>query len=183
MTAMLEARVAQLERLCANQQRQIAGLMQRKGAHFALGRSTLNVNDGGAVQTVQAQLDALSTRDNIPILYHHGFFSAPPIGADLHVAFLDGDRSKAVVIASNHQSYRMKGAAPGDAGLYAQGQTIHLTGSGIVISGNVALTGNVTLTGNLSVSGSVTAGAGGGDSVTLQGHKHPANNTPPTAGT
>ncbi len=95
----------------------------------------------------------------------------------MHVAFLDGDRSKAVVIASNHQSYRMTGAAPGDAGLHAQGQTIHLTSSGIAIAGNV------TLTGNLSVTGSVTAGASTGDSVTLQGHKHPANNTPPTAGT
>jgi phage gp45-like len=177
MTAMLEARIAQLERICAHQQRQIAGLTQQKGTHFALGRSTLNVNDSGAVQTVQAQLDALSIRDNIPILYHHGFFSAPPIGSDLHVAFLDGDRSKAVVIASNHQSYRMTGAAPGDAGLFAQGQTIHLT------SGGIAITGNVALTGNLSVSGSVTAGVGGGDSVTLQGHKHTANNTPPTAGT
>ena len=177
MSAMLEARISQLERICAAQARQIAGLMQRKGTHFALGRSTMNVNDSGAVQTVQVQLDALSIRDNIPILYHHGFFSAPPIGTDLHVAFLDGDRSKAVIIASNHQSYRMTGAAPGDAGLYAQGQAIHLT------SGGIAITGNVTLTGNLSVSGSVTAGAGGGDSVTLQGHKHPANNTPPTAGT
>ncbi len=183
MTAALEARVAQLERICAHQQRQIAGLMQRKGTHFALGRSTLNVNDSGAVQTVQAQLDALSIRDNIPILYHHGFFSAPPIGADLHVAFLDGDRSKAVVVASNHQSYRMTGAAPGDAGLYAQGQTIHLTAGGILVSGNVAHTGNFTLNGNLSVTGSVTAGAGSGDSVTLQGHRHPANNTPPTGGT
>ena len=48
MSAMLESRVAQLERICAHQQRQIAGLMQRKGTHYALARSTLNVNDSGA---------------------------------------------------------------------------------------------------------------------------------------
>ncbi len=177
MSAMLEARIIMLERQLASQGRQIAALSQRRGASFALARSTMNVNDSGPVQTVQAQLDALSTRDNIPVLYHYGFFSAPPVGADLHVAFLDCDRSKAVVIASNHQSHRMTGVAPGDAGLYAQGAIIHLK------SGGIAMTGNVTLTGNLTVTGSVTAGAGGGDSVTLQQHKHPANNTPPTAGT
>ena len=176
MSAMLEARVAILER-------QLNALMQRRGTHFALARSTMNVNDAGPVQTVQARLDALSTRDNIPVLYHYGFFGAPPVGADLHVAFLDGDRSKAVVIASNHQSHRMTGVSPGDAGLYAQGAIVHLSGSGIGLTGNISHTGNYTLTGNLTVTGSVTAGAGGGDQVTLQQHKHPANNTPPTPGT
>jgi hypothetical protein len=143
----------------------------------------MNVNDSGAVQTVQAQLDALSVRDNIPLLYHYGFFSAPPVGADLHVAFLDGDRSKAVVIATNHQGYRMKGVAPGDAGLFAQGAIVHLSASGIGLTGNVAHAGNYTLTGNLSVTGSVIAGAGGADQVGLQSHRHPGNNTPPTANT
>jgi phage gp45-like len=176
MLAMLAQKVAALER-------QIDALARRRGSPFALARSTMNVNDSGPVQTVQAQLDALSVRDNVPLLYHYGFFSAPPIGADLHVAFLDGDRSKAVVIATNHQSYRMKGVAPGDAGLYAQGALIHLTGAGIAVAGNVAHTGNYTLTGNLSVTGSVTAGAGGADQVGLQTHKHPSNNTPPTANT
>ena len=177
MSAMLEARIVMLERQLVSQGRQIPALSQRRGAPFALARSTMNVNDSGPVQTVQAQLDALSTRDNIPVLYHYGFFGAPPVGADLHVAFLDGDRSKAVVIASNHQSHRMTGVSPGDAGLYAQGAIIHLK------SGGIAMSGNVTLTGNLTVTGSVTAGAGGGDQVTLQQHRHPANNTPPTAGT
>jgi phage gp45-like len=173
---MLAQKVAALER-------QIDALSRRRGSPFALARSTLNVNDTGAVQTVQAQLDALSVRDNIPLLYHYGFFSAPPIGADLHVAFLDGDRSKAVVIATNHQSYRMKGVAPGDAGLYAQGALIHLTEAGIAVAGDVAHTGNYTLTGNLSVTGSVIAGAGGADQVGLQTHKHPSNNAPPTPNT
>ena len=183
MSAMLEARIVMLERQLAAQGRQIAAMSQRRGAPFALARSTMNVNDSGPVQTVQAQLDALSTRDNIPVLSNYGFFGAPPIGADLHVAFLDGDRSKAVVIASNHQSHRMTGVAPGDAGLYANGAIVHLSSTGIGLTGAISHTGNYTLTGNLTVTGSVTAGAGGGDSVTLQGHRHPATNTPPTAGT
>jgi phage gp45-like len=176
MIAMLAEKVAALER-------QVDALSRRRGSSFALARSTMNVNDSGVVQTVQAQLDALSVRDNIPVLYHYGFFSAPPIGADLHVAFLDGDRSKAVVIATNHQSYRMKGIAPGDAGLYAQGTIVHLSAGGIGLTGNIAHTGNYTLTGNMLVTGSVTAGAGGPDQVGLQTHKHPSNNTPPTANT
>jgi phage gp45-like len=99
------------------------------------------------------------------------------------VAFLDGDRSKAVVIATNHQGYRMKGIAPGDAGLYAQGAIVHLSADGIGLTGNVAQTGNYTLTGNLAVTGSVIAGVGGADQVGLQSHRHPSNNTPPTANT
>ena len=183
MSGALEARIVMLERRLAAQGRQIAELSERRGRPFALARSTMDVNDSGTVQTVQAQIDSLSTRDNIPVLYHYGFFAAPPVGADLHIAFLDGDRSKAVVIASNHQSHRMTGVAPGDTGLYAQGAIVHLSGAGIGLTGNVSHTGNYTLHGNLTVTGSVTAGAGGADSVTLQGHKHPANNTPPTAGT
>jgi phage gp45-like len=176
MIVLLAEKVARLER-------QVDALSRRRGTPFALARSTMDVNDSGVVQTVQAQLDALSVRDNIPVLYHYGFFSAPPVGADLHVAFLDGDRSKAVVIATNHQSHRMQGIAPGDAGLYAQGAIVHLSASGIGLTGNVAHAGNYTLTGNLSVTGSVIAGAGGSDQVGLQSHRHPANNTPPTANT
>jgi hypothetical protein len=181
--AATEMLIAMLAQKVASLERQVDALSRRRGSPFALARSTMNVNDGGAVQTVQAQLDALSVRDNIPLLYHYGFFSAPPVGADLHVAFLDGDRSKAVVIATNHQSYRMKGIAPGDAGLFAQGAIVHLSAAGIGLTGNVAHAGNYTLTGNLSVTGSVIAGAGGADQVGLQTHKHPSNNTPPTPNT
>jgi hypothetical protein len=41
----------------------------------------------------------------------------------------------------------------------------------------------VVINGNLQVTGSVTAGNGGADQVGLQTHKHPGNNTSPTAGT
>lgn len=179
----VEAMVAMLAQKVAALERQIDAMSRRRGSPFALARSTMNVNDAGVVQTVQAQLDALSVRDNIPVLYHYGFFSAPPIGADLHVAFLDGDRSKAVVIATNHQSHRMTGVAPGDAGLYAQGAIVHLSAGGIGLTGNVAHAGNYTLTGNLSVTGSVIAGAGGSDQVGLQTHHHTDGTPGPTPGT
>jgi phage gp45-like len=180
---MLEARVFALER-------QIDALMRRRGSPFALARTTTNASDGGPVQTVQARLNALSVRDKIPLLYGFGMTASPPIGADLHVAFLDGDPSKAVAIASGHQTFRLRGLAAGDSALYdSRGHRVWLTPAGITIGGNITHTGdtatigNVTHTGNLHVTGEIIAGHGGGDQVGLQTHKHPSNGAPPTPNT
>jgi hypothetical protein len=62
MSAMLEARVALLER-------QIDTLLRWRASPFRLARSTMSVNDTCPVQTVQAQLDAPSIRDKIPVRY------------------------------------------------------------------------------------------------------------------
>jgi phage gp45-like len=179
IVVMLEARIAVLER-------QLAALMQRRGSLFALARSTLAVNDAGPVQTVQAQLDALSVRDAIPLLYSYGVTGSPPVAADLHVAFLDGDRSKAVAIASGHQSYRLRGLSPGDSALYdSRGAPLWLTPGGPAVNcgGNP-----MVITGDLHVTGAVIAGYGGGDQAGLQTHQHgtgaaAAGTVAPTAGT
>jgi phage gp45-like len=177
MSAILEARVFALER-------QIDALMRRRGSPFALARTTTNASDGGAVQTVQARLNALSVRDKIPLLYGFGVTASPPIGSDLHVAFLDGDPSKAVAIASGHQTYRLRGLGAGDSALYdSRGHRVWLTSAGITIGGNITHTGDVVHTGNLHVTGEIIAGYGGGDLVGLQTHKHPSNGAPPTPGT
>jgi phage gp45-like len=167
MSAMLEARVAMLER-------QLAAMTVRRGTPFALARSTLTVNDTGAVQTVQAQLDALSIRGNIPLLYGYGVTGSPPIGTDFHVAFLDGDRSKAVITASGHQTYRLKGLGVGDSALYdIRGAYCWLTSAGPSING----AGNPTLvTGDLHVTGAIIAGFGGVDQVGVQTHTHKQGN-------
>ena len=170
-TAMLEARVAALES-------QLALMMRRRGTPFGLGRTIMAPDDSGVVQTVQVQFDALTTRDAVPVLYHHGFFSNPPVGSDVHVAFLDADRSKAIVVATGNQAGRMIGAALGDAGLHAQGLTLHLSASGFAFSG-----GPIAQTGDLHVSGATIAGFGGAGSVGLQTHTHPASGQPPTRGT
>jgi phage gp45-like len=172
----LEQRIAALER-------QVDRLARRDGTPHALGRTTMAADDSGPVQTVQVRFDALSIGDDVPIMYHHGFFSSPPIGTDMHVTFLNGDRSKAVNNASNHQPSRFKGASPGDAGLYAQGVLFHLTAGGILVTGNLIQTGDITQTGSISASGSIKAGTGGGDSVGLQTHTHPSTGAPPTPGT
>ena len=165
-------------------ERQIDTLLRRPGAPFALARSLMNVNDAGPVQTVQAQLHALGARDKIPVLYGYGVTGSPPINADLHIAYLDGDPSKAVISASGRQTYRLRNLGVGDSALYdSRGHCVWLTSAGVTLTGNIVHTGDVVHTGNLHVTGEIIAGYGGGDQVGLQTHKHPANGAPPTAGT
>jgi phage gp45-like len=174
MSSMLEARVAMLER-------QLAAMMQRRGTPFALARSTLAVNDTGPVQTVQLQLDALSVRDNVPMLYGYGVTGSPPISADFHVAFLDNDRSKAVAIANGHQTYRLRGLGTGDAALYDnRGAYVWLTSAGPAVNCGGR---PMTISGDLHVTGAVIAGYGSTDQVGVQTHKHATNDVAPTAGT
>jgi phage gp45-like len=172
---LLERRVAFLER-------QVDRLLSRRDLTFTAARSTMVPDESGAVQKVQAQLDPLSVRDGIPVLYHYGFFSSPPVGTDMHICFLNNSRSDAVVVASNHQEFRFNGAASGDAGLYANGKKIHLNQGGIEVTGDISQSGNQTITGDLYVTGEII-GRHGGASVTVTQHRHPADDTPPTPGT
>jgi phage gp45-like len=167
MSATLEARVAALER-------QIDMLTRRRGSPFALGRSTLAVSDTGPVQTVQMRLDALSVADNMPVLYGFGVTGSPPIGTDMKVAFLDGDRKKGLVIASGHQTYRLRGLGVGDSALYdIRGANFWLASAGPTVN----CAGNpMTINGDLHVTGAVIAGYGGADQVGLQTHGHKQGN-------
>ncbi len=180
MSAALEARIAALER-------RVAELTRRQSVPGTLAKSTLAPNDAGAVQQVQATWEAgYSSRDNIDVLYHYGFSAAPPIGTDLHLAFIDGSKSKPVVVATGHQTYRLRGISSGDVALYdSRGVSIWLTASGPVVTCNGL---PMTVNGDLRVTGQVFAGYGGADQVGLQTHKHgtgsaAAGTVAPTAGT
>ncbi len=156
-------------------------LMQRLARRLQLlvgvGRATL-VNDSGAVQMLQLKLGALELRDRTPRLAEYGFTSNPPSGADAALLFVGGDRSNGVVIATGHQTYRLKALASGDAAIYdSRGQSVWLTPQGIVINGaGLPLTVNdtpivtvnastqinlqtpkVSCSGDLAVAGSVVA--------------------------
>jgi phage gp45-like len=186
VTTSLEAMVSMLAHKVAALERQLNAQSARRPVPFALARTTLAVSDAGPVQTVQAQLDALTMRDNIPLLYGFGVTGSPPIAADLHVAFIDGDRSKAVAIASGHQTYRLRNLGLGDSALYdIRGAYVWLTAGGP----SVNCAGNpMTVTGDLHVTGAVIAGYGGADQVGLQSHRHgegtaAAGTTAPTAST
>ena len=140
MSTSLEATVAMLARQVVMLERQVSALMLRRGAPFALARTTLAVNDTGPVQTVQAQLDALSTRDYIPLLYGFGVTGSPPIGTDLHLAFLDGDRAKSLAIAGD---LHVTGAViAGYGGADQVGLQTHKHGEGTAAAGTTAPTAN-----------------------------------------
>ena len=167
----LEARVAMLERIVAQQARQLR-------TPIAFGRSTAAPIDTGPVQTIQGQMDALSRRDGMPVLFHYGYSSAMPIGGDKVISYLTADRSQGVVIATGHQSYRLTGLSTGQVALY------DMWGHKIVLgSGGISMTGTVSVTGDIHATGAVIAGYGGADQVGLQTHHHGTGGVPPAAGT
>ncbi|WP_244136972.1 phage baseplate assembly protein V [Burkholderia pyrrocinia] len=91
-------------------------------------------NDSGAVQKLQVKVNSLETIDNLAHLMHFGFTSGPPIGTDVAIVFIGGDRSNGVVVGSNHQSSRPTGLKAGETMIYSQdGKHVYLTASGGII--------------------------------------------------
>jgi len=107
------------------------------------GRVTFS-DDTQGVQLLQVKLNDSETRDGTPRLAEFGLTSRPPAGADLLLAFMAGDRSKAVVVATGHQASRPKGLVEGETMLYdLWGKHLHLAQGGIVIeAGGLPVTVN-----------------------------------------
>nr|WP_255557269.1 phage baseplate assembly protein [Sodalis sp. dw_96] len=102
---------------------------------IGIGRIT-GLSDGGVVQQVQYQT-SMEVRDKTNRLAEFGFSSGLPMGTDVVLAFLGGDRSSPVIIASNHQGSRHTGLEPGETVIYSQwGQYVKLTETGIVVEAN-----------------------------------------------
>ena len=112
--------------------------MRRVRQLYQSGRTTTAPDDSQNIQTVQIKLDALRTRDGTPVLYHFGFSACLPVGTDVALVSVGGDTSNAVIVGSNHQTYRPKGLRPGESILYdAFGRKIHMTADGgIVVEAN-----------------------------------------------
>ncbi|HIF5760743.1 TPA: phage baseplate assembly protein domain-containing protein [Raoultella ornithinolytica] len=111
-----------------NQFRKIAN---RIASMLGVGRVTA-MQDTGGTQSVQYQtpLEVASACR----LAEFGFSSGLPVGSDVVLAFLGGDRSNPVVIATNHQGYRHSDLSPGETVMYNQwGLHILLTEAGISI--------------------------------------------------
>lgn len=125
------------------------------------GRVTTS-NDSGPVQLLQVRLGALETHDNTPRLAEFGLATRPPVGSDVVVLFLAGDRSNGVAVASGHQASRPTNLAEGESMLYdLWGKSIHLTeNGGIVINANgaeVTVNGASTCTINASTKVALTS--------------------------
>ena len=94
------------------------------------------VNDSGGIQRMQVRFSPLQTIDNLPRCAEYGFTSNPPEDSDAVVAFAGGDRSNGVVIATGNAKYRMTQLETGEVAIHDNiGQSVYLTGSGIVIDG------------------------------------------------
>jgi phage gp45-like len=140
------------------------------------------MSDSGAAQTVQYQT-SMEVRDNTIRMAEFGFSSGLPAGTDVVIGFLGGDRSSAVIIASNNQAHRQTGLLPGETIIYSQwGQVVKLTQSGIIADANnqpITVNNATTVTINaatgvqmntpvLKVSGDIIDNANGGNTATLK---------------
>lgn len=151
-----------------------------------------SMSDSGVVQQLQYRTP-LEVRGNTARLAEFGFSSAPPPGSDVVIASLGGDRSNAVIIATNHKASRHTGLLSGESVIYNQwGQFIKLTETGIVIEANnqsVTVNNATTVTINaakgvemntptLKVSGDIIDNAGTNNTTlknlrdTYNGHDH-----------
>lgn len=111
-----------------------SGLYRQIKMMLGIGKVT-GMNDAGPAQTLQYR-NAIEVM-KAARLAEYGFSSGPPVGSDVVVAFLGGDRSNPVIIATNSKAYRHTGLKGGETVIYDQwGQFIKLTENGITVEAN-----------------------------------------------
>lgn len=112
------------------------GMLRQLGRRVAmmigLGKIT-GYGDAGGIQKLQYQTP-LEVRSDTPRMAEFGFSSGLPVGTDVVLAYLGGDRSSAVIVASNNQQYRQSGLKSGETLIYNQwGMFVKLTENGIEV--------------------------------------------------
>lgn len=130
------------------------------------------------VQRLNAEALAGELLQDVELMQQFGHTSAPPDGSQLIVIPLGGRTSAAVVVASEHGTYRFKVDAQGEAALYNQwGDVIHLKQDrSIRVAAALKVRVETPLaefTGDVTVGGTLTAATdvmGGGKS--LKTHTH-----------
>lgn len=161
------------------------------------GRGILQ-DDTGPVQLVQLQPSNLETFDQMPRVAEYGFQSAPPDGWDGVAVFFSGDRSSGVVIATNHQQFRVRKLAKGEVCISDnQGQQIYFkNGGGILMTDKAGSTvnmngdgtGTMTFQNGLTINGAKITGAGdvvNASGISLGNHTHlytPGTSSPTQTG-
>lgn len=180
----------------------IARIWRRVQLTVGRGRVTTS-NDSKSAQLLQVAIGPLETRDNTPRIAEFGFTSLPPVGSDVVLVFMGGDRSSGVVVATNHQPSRPTGLLEGESMVYdLWGHYIHFTEAGIVIEAkgqpvtvndastvtvnastevvlntpDLQVNGNITATGNIS--DSVRSMAADRAIYNVHGHT-PSSTSPP----
>lgn len=148
----------------------IRRLWHRVQALVGRGRLTL-VDDSGVVQIVQSRVIGDEVKGEIPRFADYGFVSFPPQDTDSLVVFMAGERSMGIVIATNNQTFRMRGLATGEVAIHDdKGRFVYLSAAGIHVQGKddpitVDTTSNIVAT----AGGNVTATAGGNITLDASG--------------
>ncbi|MBV0888143.1 phage baseplate assembly protein [Komagataeibacter oboediens] len=147
---------------------------------LGIGRQTADTNESPNTPTVQVALAAGELRADVPIVQEYGLASRPVPGSDLVLAFIGGDRTRGVVIATGDQRGRPKDLQPGEVCLFhpSTGSRIWLKADGSIAI--VPANGKATLEGDLTASGTIT-----GNEVVAQGVRlssHPHNGVEPGSG-
>lgn len=94
------------------------------------------INDDPKCQELQVELLADETIDAVEHFQGYGLSAHPRAGAEGVALSVGGLRSHAIVLAVGDRRYRMTGLAEGEVALHDdQGQSVHLTRDGIVITG------------------------------------------------
>ena len=132
---------------------QASNMASKIGNLLARGAVTL-ANAANKLQTLQVSLLTDEAKNDIEHLEPYGFTSRPKPGAEALVAFIEGDRSHGVAIVASDRRYRVQNLAEGDVAIYDfRGNSLKLTATGFVITGNVTINGNITTTGTLQNNG------------------------------
>lgn len=152
-------------------------------------RARLNlVDDSGVVQKLQVSErigpDGTSTTtDNVLRVSEYGFSSYAPVGSDIVLMRLNGDRTQTLALGSNHQASRPTGLSAADSILYSsRGQKVWLAADALHVNGGglpviVENFSTCTVKGDLAVTGKITAGGdviadSAGSAVSLATHTH-----------
>ncbi|EFG83729.1 hypothetical protein F1645_06140 [Novacetimonas hansenii] len=143
---------------------------------FGIGRQTADTNETPATPTVQVVLSGQELRSDVPVMQEYGLASRPVPGSDLVVAFMGGDRTRGVVIATGDQRGRPKDLQPGDVCLFhpSTGSRIWLKADGSIAI--VPANGKTAATGDLTVSGTITSNEVVAQGVKLTDHAHSNGN-------
>ncbi|WCT78675.1 phage baseplate assembly protein domain-containing protein [Novosphingobium humi] len=159
--------------------------------------SVSGADDTGEVQKLQVTEKAAGSGfmarvlDKVSRLFAFGFTSVPPLGSEVLMLRLGGDRNCSIAISTDHRASRPKGLQPGDSAMYdVRGIIIKMTSDGleisaaglpIVIHNASKLTldvPEVECTGTLKAAGEITALTGANEVAlgalrdTYNGHDH-----------
>lgn len=111
---------------------QLTTVAHRLQMAFTLGRTSTSVDDSGVIRMVQVLLGYNQIGDNTNIMQQYGFASNLPIGSDVAILCVNGNRSVRVLLGSNHQSYTIKNIGDGSVALYDMfGNQVVLSETGI----------------------------------------------------